>query len=105
MVYKRYKSDTATKLLRKANDIHFINPQIRKIDLKLFTPHLFEKDEHADAELENNILVDSSYSDNKLMKQFNYDSFADDEDISSDNSEMIFKEKKRCKLKKGHMIS
>ena len=41
---------------------------MRKINLKLFTHHLFEKDEYADAELENNILVDSSYSNNELMK-------------------------------------
>ena len=67
-MYSNNKADAASKLLSAATNIHFINPQTRKIDLKLFTRHLFEKDEYADVELCNDYYLDSSCSENELQK-------------------------------------
>jgi len=57
--------------------MHFINPSTYKIDLKMFTKHLCEKDEWADFELETNFIDDSSCSHNQLLLKFDSDSDAD----------------------------
>ena len=52
MVHKQYKLLVAAELLRKEINIHFINLQTNKIDLKLFTKYHKEKDNNANLELE-----------------------------------------------------
>ena len=54
MVNKRFESAAAAELVRKETNVHFINPSTYKIDLKMFTQHLHEKDKWADLELEPN---------------------------------------------------
>ena len=44
--------------------MHFIKLQTNKIDLKLFTKYLKEKDDNANLELEIDFLDDSSYLNN-----------------------------------------
>ena len=84
MVHKRYKSNAADELLRKETNVHFINPSARTIDFKMFTKHLCEKDEHANYEIEHNMLGDSSYSDNQLLAVFDNSSDADDENTTDE---------------------
>jgi len=98
MVHKRYKNDAANELLRKETNIHFINPSTRKIDLKMFTRHLCEKDEYANYEIEHNMLDDSSYSDNPLLSVLNNGSDADGED-SADEKKPCFKKNTNLKRK------
>jgi len=84
MVFKSYKSQAAAEILRKETNVHFLNPSTRKIDLKMFTKHLHEKDEHADLELKANMYDYSSYSDNQFITAFYSSSDADNEISSSD---------------------
>ena len=67
MVDKRFKSQAAAGLLSKETNVHFINPFTNKIDLKMFTEHLFEKDEHANLELDPSMFDDVSFSDNQFV--------------------------------------
>ena len=84
MVHKRYKSNAPDELLRKETSVHFINPSARKIDFKMFTKHLCEKDEHANYEIKHNMLDDSSYSDNPLLAVLDNASDADGENTTDE---------------------
>jgi len=101
MVYKRFKSDAADKLLRKETNLNFINPRTCKVDIKMLTKHLCTKDENSTYELKVNAFDDSSDSDNPLLACLLNDSEADDivsgkEQIKPDN-----KTKKKRKARNG----
>ena len=84
MVFKSFKSAAIADIIRKETNAHFLNPQTNKIDLKMFTKHLLEKDEYADFEINNNEFEDSSCSENQLLS---HSYFSSDADIESCYSE------------------
>ena len=67
MEHKRHKSNAAAKLLQKEANAHFVNPSTNKIDLKMLTKYLHEKDEFKNCILEHDMLDDSDFSDNQLI--------------------------------------
>ena len=58
-------------MLHKETNFYFLNPHTNKIDLKIFTKYLLEKDEHANFELSNYAFNNSNYLDNQLLS-YNY---------------------------------
>ena len=70
MVHKRFKSQAAANLLSQDSNVDFINPCTSRIDLKMFTKYLFEKDEHKNLELDPFNFDDSSFSDNQFVSAF-----------------------------------
>ena len=95
MVHKGYKSNAAAELLRKETNVHFFNPNTNKIDLKMFTKHLCEKDEYANDELDNYFVDYSSYSDNELLKYMHSSDSFSSADEKSDNQCDKSKKKRR----------
>ena len=61
----------------------------------MHTKHLFDKDENANLELNPNIFVDSSYSDNQFIAAFEYSTDADDEQSSNEETNPVKSRKKR----------
>ena len=101
MVYKSFKSAAIADIIRKETNVHFLNPQTNKIDLKMFTKHLHEKDEYADFELNNNEFEDSSCSDNQLLSYNYFSSEADIESLSSEKEKPAKKAKISRKTRPG----
>lgn len=102
MACKRCRSNAASKLLNASENINFLNPSARKIDMKMLTKHLCEKDEHAHIDFELNPLQDSEDSDNILMSHLNDSS----DENSSDNlalhsSSCCTKSPKKRKVRPG----
>ena len=97
MVYKGCTSNAAAELLRKETNVHFVNPCTNKIDLKMFTKHLCEKDEHANDELDNYFLDCSSFSDDQLINDIESSS-SDTSDEKCVNTFSKSKKKRRVNL-------
>ena len=106
MVHKRYKSQAAAQILSNETNVHFLNPNNRKIDLNMFIKHLHQKDENADLELNTNVHDYSSYSDNQFITAFNSSSEADDE-FSSSNDKPVKRSpcKRRGKSKRSKSLN
>ena len=78
MAHKRFKSQAIANLISKETNVHWINPHTRKIDLKMFTKHLCDKDEYANLELDPLAFDNSSFSDNQFVSAFQSSTDADD---------------------------
>lgn len=68
MERKRHKSDAAAQLLQQEASFHCFNPFAKKIDLKIFTKHLHQKDINIDVDLNMFVFDDSSMSDNQMTR-------------------------------------
>ena len=86
MVCKRHKSAAADETLCRESNTHYFNPSTLKIDLKLFTKHLCEKDECADFDLNPSFLEESSCSENQFTSAFKHGSDADSEGRHAEKS-------------------
>ena len=94
MVHNSFESAIGVDIIRKETNVHFLNSQTNKIDLKMFTKHLYKKDEHTDFKLNNFDFKNSSCSDNQLLLCNYFSSDAYNESLSAEKE----KPSKRQKL-------
>ena len=96
-----FKSAAIADIIRKETNVHYLNPQTKKIDFKMFTKHLHEKDDYADFELNNWEFEDSSCSDNQLLSHDYFSSDADNESSSAEKEKPAKKAKISRKTRPG----
>ena len=71
----RWKSHAAADILSKSTNVHFINPQTRKIDLNMLNRCMHKKNEHAEFAAASDFVNDSSDSDIVLLSQKSVEHF------------------------------
>ena len=81
MTPKCFKSNSINEIIDREENINFVNPSRRKIELKSCICYLHEKDENSIIELESSqCFVDSSDSDIPLLNHIHSSSSSSSDD-------------------------